>query len=267
MTRLEDYASKYNNIRFERSDGILQMTLHTEDEPFVFSVEADDTLGAAFADVAADRANKVVILTGSGNRFCADFDYGSFAELINPDPVSAWLRIRANGVRMLTAFMSIEVPVISAINGPAVTHSELPLLADVVLAADSTVFQDATHFAAGGPPPGDGMHVVWTTLLGLNRGRYFLMTGQKIDAAEALRLGVVGEVLPLDELSNRAWELARTFAASSRANLVNTRSVLTMQWRRLLADQLHAGLTYEMAAALTGPPIVAPEPPVVDLLP
>jgi enoyl-CoA hydratase/carnithine racemase len=265
MTRLADYENKYPNIRFERRGGVLQIALHSDGGPFVFNEPAHHDLGFAFLDVTDDPENRVVILTGTGDRFCTQFDYASFVNLINADPHDAWIRIRADGRRMLQAFLDIEVPVIAVVNGPVVTHSELPLLADVVLAADTTVFQDATHFL-NGLPPADGMHVVWTTLLGLNRGRYFLLTGEKIDAHEAHRLGVVGEVLPQGELLGRAWELAENWASFSRQTLHGTRSSLTYEWRRLLNEQLHAGLTSEALAAVGLGAMEVPEPPVVELL-
>jgi enoyl-CoA hydratase/carnithine racemase len=266
MSSLDEYRNKYRDLRFERRDGVLQVTLHSDGARFVFNEPTHHDLGFAFADIADDPKNRVVILTGSGDRFCADFDYASFINLINKDPGDAWIRIRADGRRMLQAFLDIEVPVIAAINGPVVTHSELPLLADVVVAADTTVFQDATHFLAG-LPPADGMHVVWTTLLGLNRGRYFLMTGQTIDAAEAQRLGVVGEVLPADRVLDRAWELAEPWAQFSRQTLHGTRASLTFEWKRLLMEQLHTGLTHESLAAIGVGKMEIPEPFVVDLLP
>jgi enoyl-CoA hydratase/carnithine racemase len=170
-------------------------------------------------DVAEDSANRVVILTGTGDRFATRFDYGSFSETMKPDIHEFWIRTRTDGLRLLRAFLDIEVPVISAINGPVVTHSETPLLADVVLASEDTVFQDATHFV-NGLPPGDGMHVVWTTLLGLNRGRHFLLTGRVLSAREALELGVVAEVLPRPDLLPRAWELATRWASYSSATLL-----------------------------------------------
>jgi enoyl-CoA hydratase/carnithine racemase len=206
----------------------------------------------------------VVILTGTGDRFCTDFDYGGFAEELNADVYSAWLTIRADGRRLLQSFLDIEVPVISAINGPVVTHSELPLLADVVLAADHTVFQDATHFLAG-LPPSDGMQIVWTTLLGLNRGRHFLLTGAYLDAAEALRTGVVGEVLPAADLLPRANELAAEWAQKSMPTLHGTRAALTMEWRRLFNEQLVTGLTHEALAGVHVGGFEVPEPPVVNL--
>jgi len=109
--------------------------------------------------------------------------------------------------------LNIEIPVISAINGPAWRHSEIPLLCDIVLAAETAQFQDSAHFTSE-VVPGDGMHIVYPLLLGMNRGRYFLMTGQTLDAAEALRLGLVAEVLPPDKLMARAWSSPRSWPAS-----------------------------------------------------
>ena len=71
------------------------------------------------------------------------------------------------------------MPIISAINGPAWRHSEIPLLSDIVLAADTAAFQDSAHFMSN-MVPGDGMHVVYPMLLGFNRARYFLLTGQTL---------------------------------------------------------------------------------------
>jgi enoyl-CoA hydratase/carnithine racemase len=267
MTVLSDYATISPCVACEREDGVLTVRLHRDGGPFVFDHQTHHDLGFIFAGIAGDRENRVVILTGTGDRFCTDFDYGGFAEVLNADVYSAWLGIRADGRRMLQSFLDIEVPVISAINGPAVTHSELPLLADVVLAADHTVFQDATHFIAG-LPPADGMQIVWTTLLGLNRGRHFLLTGAYLDAAEALRTGVVGEVLPAAGLMPRANELAADWARKSMPTLYGTRAALAMEWRRLFNEQLLTGLTHEALAGVHyGGSSKAPEPPVVSLYP
>ena len=118
MTSFDDYAHLYDFARFERRVGVLHMALHTDGGRFVFSERAHDGLGFAFADVADDPDNKVVILSGTGDRFCADFDYRSFARLINADPAAAWVRIRSAGRRMLQAFLDIEVPVISVVQWP-----------------------------------------------------------------------------------------------------------------------------------------------------
>jgi hypothetical protein len=152
MPGLRDYEDRYSSIRFERREGVLQMTLHHDGGEFIVSESALRDLGRAFRDVGQDTENRVVILTGTGERFVTQFDDGSFAATMRPDIFEFWLRTRTDGVRLLQAFLDIEVPVISAINGPVVSHSETPLLADVVLATENTVFQDATHFLNGLPP-------------------------------------------------------------------------------------------------------------------
>lgn len=257
VTTLSDYANRYRCLKFERDSGVLQITLHTDGGPFAFDRQTHNDFGMAFTQVADDPENKVVILTGTGDRFCSDFDYGSFGPAEGEDWPTEWVDTRSHGRKMLMSFIGIDVPVIAAINGPVLSHSELPLLADVVLASDTTIFQDATHFRMG-IPPGDGVHVVWTTLIGLNRGRHFLLTGRQMSAQEALELGVVAELLPPDDLLDRAWDLARSWAEFSRNVLCATRSLLTLEWQRLLTSQLDAGLAYEGLGVASRPPGSAP---------
>ena len=133
---------------------------------------------------------------------------------------------------------------ISAINGPALRHSEIPLLCDIVLAADTAAFQDSGHFMSG-LVPGDGMHIVYPLLLGMNRGRYFLLTGQRIDAKEAKNLGLVNEVMPTSDLLPRAWELAEQMAQQSDLVLRYSRVAMTLMIKRQIHDLLGYGLALE----------------------
>lgn len=140
--------------------------------------------------------------------------------------------------------LDIDVPMIAAVNGPATVHAELALLCDIVLAAEDTIFQDAPHFS-NGLVPGDGVHIIWPLLLGPNRGRYFLLTGQKLSAAEALNLGVVNEVLPRDKLLPRAWELAEILAKQPRLTCRYARVAITQHLKKLFLDGLGYGLILE----------------------
>jgi enoyl-CoA hydratase/carnithine racemase len=140
--------------------------------------------------------------------------------------------------------LDIDVPMISAINGPALRHSELPLLCDIVLAAEEVEFQDSGHFV-NGLIPGDGMHIIYPLLLGINRGRYFLLTGQSLSAQQALELGLVNEVLPRERLVDRAWELAEQLTRQSPLILRYSRVLLTQNLKRQMHDLLGYGLALE----------------------
>ena len=117
----DQYRDRYQNIALSREDGILTMTLHTGGKEFVWSARAHEELGFCFTDVGADRENKVVILTGTGKNFCADIDAGSFKLSTAGD----WDLTFYDGRRLLMNLLDIEVPVISAVNGPA----ERPVIA------------------------------------------------------------------------------------------------------------------------------------------
>lgn len=252
--QLSDYQNKYEGIRFSREGGVLEMTLHTRGGPAKWGSSLDclhAELGDAFLDVARDRDNKVVLLTGTGDSFIAGFDpafnfpEGSLAEM--------WPRIYDEGVALLNNLLAIPVPMVAAVNGPALIHAELAVLCDIVLAADTAEFADLAHVPSGGAIPGDGVHVVWPMLLGPNRGRYFLLTGERIGAQEARQIGVVAEVLAPDALMPRARELATQLAKLPVPLLRNTRMLLTKELRRRMFDELHNGLAHEALATLVPP--------------
>lgn len=251
MAQLTDYAEKYHGIRFARdAAGVLEMTLHTRGGPALWGTSLNSLhteLGDAFLDVGRDPENRVVILTGTGDSFIAGMD----AEEHAPETSLAamWPRIYDEGVALLRNLLDIPVPMIAAVNGPALIHAELAVLADIVLAAPTAEFADLAHMPSG-TVPGDGVHTVWPMLLGPNRGRYFLLTGERIPADEAKRLGVVAEVLPADRLLPRARELAGGLARHSPHALRYTRSILIRDLRRRLNDELASGLAHEALATL-----------------
>jgi enoyl-CoA hydratase/carnithine racemase len=101
--------------------------------------------------------------------------------------------------------------------------------------------------------PGDGLHVIYPLLLGLNRARYFMLTGQTLDARAAHQLGLVAEVLPPDKLLDRAWELAEDLARRPTLLLRNTRIVMVEELRRKLGGLLGYGLALQGLALLEKP--------------
>ena len=244
--KFADYKDRYRNIALERdADGVLLVRLHTKGGHFVWSEESHEELGYAFADIGADRGNRVVVLTATGDVWCEEIDFASFT-LNTP---SDWDHTFYDGRKLLDNLLAIEVPVISAINGPARIHPEIPVMSDIVIASDTALFQDAPHFV-GGIVPADGAHVVWTHVLGPNRGRYFLLMNQEIGAAQALEYGVVGEVLPKGKELDRALEIAKIFAGKTDLALRYARVARTQRYKRVMDEGLSLGLSLEALAAI-----------------
>lgn len=239
MTQLDEYGNKYRHVAFDRRDGVLEVRLHTDNGPMDWSPSAHRELADAYGDIAGDPETKVVVLTGTGDSFIASMDTAAFMAA-----GLSWDVIWWEGKRLLTNLIDIDVPVIGVVNGPATVHAEMAVMSDIVLASDTAVFADAPHFAYS-TVPGDGVHVVWENLLGTNRGRYFLLTAQTIDAPEAHRLGIVNEVHPVDAVLARALELADGLASRPLSVLRYTRTALTMRLRRMLLDGLSHGLALE----------------------
>ena len=240
----ESYRDKYENVRMKREDGILEVALHTRGGPLVFNGYVHEALVDAFHDIGDDPDNHVVILTGTGEEFCAQIAPEGF-DFFTP---TGYDKILREGTRVLENILNIETPMIAAINGPVSVHSEYALLCDIVLAAEGAYFQDAPH-PAFGIVPGDGLHVVWPEVIGEIRGRYFLLSGQKLSAAEAKDYGAVNEVVGREALLPRAWELARHLKKQNPLTLRYTRMALSTRFRRRLQESLSYGLALEGISA------------------
>lgn len=234
------YFNRYENLAMERTDtGILTVRFHSDGGPIVFTGQTHRDLPRAFAEIGDDRDNKVVILTGSGEVFMEEIDGASLGEIFKP---GEWDKLYWEGRRMLQRLLEIEAPLIAAVNGPATVHSEYVLLADITIASEDAVFADTPHLGFG-IVPGDGIHVIYEELLGVNRARSFPLTQQRIEAKEAQTLGLVNEVVPKSAVYDRACVIAQQLATKPQLLLMYT----TIALRQRLLQQLNEGTQLGMA--------------------
>src|ERR1700757_539829 len=195
MSHFDAYRDSFPNARLNRSKtGVLEVTLHTDGGTLVFNGHTHEQFVDLFQAIGSDRDTRVVILTGSGNAFMETISSEGF-DFFTPQ---GYDKIYREGRKVLMNILDIEVPLIAAVNGPMRLHTEYILLADIVLATPSTVFQDKPHFEFG-IVPGDGVHLLWQEVIGSVRGRYFILTRQELDAETAKAWGAVNEIVPSTE--------------------------------------------------------------------
>jgi enoyl-CoA hydratase/carnithine racemase len=245
MAQFDAYKDAFPNARLTRSTaGVLEIVLHSNGGTLVFDGYTHEQFVDLFNAVGRDSANRVVILTGTGDAVMEEIAPGGF-DFFTP---TGYDKIYREGKKVLMNLLDIEVPMIAALNGPIRLHSEYALLCDIVIASPDTVFQDKPHLQLG-IVPGDGMHVIWPEVIGSIRGRYFLLTRQELDAKTAKEWGVVNEIVAKPELMNRARTIAATLAAIPPLTSHLTRVALTQRLRRLIEEGVGYGLALEGISA------------------
>jgi enoyl-CoA hydratase/carnithine racemase len=251
----EEYRDSFPHWHMERSnDGILLLRFHKDGGEADWSYDIHHETAALWSRVGGDAATKVIIITGTGEAFLRrEATYAGVVDREGMDDAQRraveWIDAHGYGRRIEMDLLEIEQPMIAAINGPCTIHSEQLLMCDIVLAAEHTVIADHTHVPFG-LVPGDGVQVAFPLLMGFNRARYFMLTGQVLDAQECLRLGLFNEVLPADQLLPRAYELARRILQAPPMTVRLFRPVLMQQVKRMFLDAVSHGLMAEALAAV-----------------
>jgi enoyl-CoA hydratase/carnithine racemase len=245
MSLFGAYRDSFPNARLTRSEsGVLEVALHTDGGTLVFNGHTHEQFVDLFHTIGSDRDNRVVILTGSGTAFMESISPEGF-DFFSPQ---GYDKIYREGKKVLMNILDIEVPLIAAVNGPVRLHSEYILLADIVLATPSAVFQDKPHFELG-IVPGDGVNLLWQEVIGSVRGRYFILTRQELDAETAQEWGAVNEIVPPNQLLTRAHEIAEGLAKLPRLTSSYTRIALIQKLRRIIDEGIGYGLALEGISA------------------
>jgi len=233
----------YEQIRYTVSDGIATITLDRPDKLNAFTARMMHELIDAFDRIDADDDVRAVIVTGAGRAFCAGADLSGGAKTFDyenrgdesPVGPNGELRYsnesaRDGGGRLTLRIFECLKPVIAAINGPAVgVGSTMTLPMDIRLASDSA--RMGFVFARRGIVPEAASSYFLPRVVGISQALEWCYSGRVFDAAEALKGGLVKEVLPGDRLIARATELAREIADNTApVSVALTRQML---WRGL----------------------------------
>ena len=200
-------------------------------------------LANVWRQLAADKQAKAVIVTGAGRAFCAGGDLGWITTFLD-DPVARDESVR-EGAQIIEEMLRFPLPVIAAVNGPAVgLGCSLALLCDIVLISETAYLADP-HVAVG-LVAGDGGAALWPLLTPILRSREYLFTGDRIPAATAVELGLASRTVPPDDLMAEALRLAQRLTDQPAEALRGTKRVVNMHLSQVLSGAMQAGFAAEV---------------------
>ena len=223
LIRGKEIGMSYSTIELVFDSGIATLTLNRPDKRNAISYELIDDLLRALDEVRAS-PTRVLIVTGAGKAFCSGMDLENLKDLLGRTPKQN-LEDSRTMASLFRALYEFPKPTIAAVNGPAIAGGTgLALLCDFTLAVPEAKF-GYTEVRIGFVPG-----IVSTFLLrqvGEKIARDLLLTGRIFDGPEALRLGLINEIVTADKLMARARELASTLLENSPASLAYTKGLLT----------------------------------------
>ncbi len=215
----------------ERVDGrVLTITMNRPEKLNAVNEAMHAALASTWVSAAARDDIAVIVLTGAGRAFSAGGDVGEFGGMMDEGPRRREMVAAARAI--VTGMLRCPLPIVAAVNGPAVgLGCSLALLSDVVVMSQAAFLAD-THVQHG-LVPGDG-GFIWPMLTGMMQAKLPLMTGDRIDADEAYRLGLATKICSADSLQECVEEVAGRLAAMPRGAVQDTKRMLNMHTERAL---------------------------------
>lgn len=225
-------------IIIKDDDGVRQITLNRSDVLNAFNDAMLTALSKALRQADRDKTVRCLVITGAGRAFSSGQDLADVRERYKSDqPIELGAHLRDHYNPLIARIRTIEKPVIASVNGVAAgAGCSLALACDVRVAAQSASFIEA--FINVGLVPDSGSTFMLPRLVGIARAMEITFTGRKVKADEALRIGLVNEVVPDDRLAEATAKLARKLATLPTRAIGLTKRAINAAWSADLTKQL-----------------------------
>jgi 2-(1,2-epoxy-1,2-dihydrophenyl)acetyl-CoA isomerase len=227
----------YECIEFRLENGIAVLTLNRPDRLNSFNQAMHQEVRDALDKLQANKAARVLVLTGAGRAFCAGQDLNDRAVEPGEQGVDLGESVEKFYAPLVMTIKSLPMPVICAVNGVAAgAGANLALACDIVLAARSASFIEAFCKLGLVPDTGGTWHL--PRLIGHARAMGLALLGEKLTAEKAEEWGLIWRCLPDDALMDEALALAEHFASGPTRGLALTKQALNASHVNTLAEQL-----------------------------
>jgi 2-(1,2-epoxy-1,2-dihydrophenyl)acetyl-CoA isomerase len=232
------------------ADAVGTITLNRPDKLNAFAGQMRQELMEAVRELAADGAVRVLVITGAGRAFCAGADIAYMRELLERREGDAFRALVEAGRAVVTTIRETPKPVVASVNGPAAGGgANLALACDVRIASDRASIGQ-TFNRIGLHPDWGGTYFL-PRLVGAARALELVFTGEMVDAAEAVRLGLFNRVVPHERLAAETAAFARALAAKPPVALALAKRAIYAGERRDLQAMLDMELEHQLRCFAT----------------
>ena len=224
-------------VEVDEGSGVATVTMNRPEALNALTVPMKQALLAAFRRLERENAARALILTGAGRAFCAGQD---LRERLEPDAAPLGVEVRERYNPIIRAMRASTKPIVGAINGVAAgAGASLAMACDLRIASEAASF--ALAFGRVGLVPDSGATWFLPRLVGATRAAELALLNEPVPAADALRIGLVGRMVPAEELATEARAVAERLAAGAPKAIALTKRALDSAWER----DLDAALEYE----------------------
>lgn len=235
-------------IQVTADGGLRVITLNRPEDMNAASTAMLYAMADLWERMAADDGAQVAILTGAGRAFSAGGDFQHFVRTLDDPKFAADIQELAR--RSTYGIINLPVPVIAAVNGPAVGFGgTLATLSDIVLMSDKAFIAEP-HINIG-LVVGDGISVSWPLYTGLLKAKELIYTGDRISAEQAVEFGLANRVVPHDQLMDEAMKLAGKLLRQPRNALRNTKKIMNLYLRQAADNVLETMTRFQLDATLS----------------
>ena len=234
----------YSTIILTKQSGVALIKLNRPEALNAFSHAMSSELYSAVMEISEDQEVRCVILSGAGRAFCAGGDVKEMLSEFHTLSSEQRRGVAQKAQLVITELINLNKPVIASVNGFAVgAGMSLAMAADIIVAEENAKFAQA--FVGIGLVPDMAGSYLLPRLVGMNRAKELIFTGETIDAHAAKRLGIVNQVVSAEELETATWQLAYRLAQGPTKAIGLAKAMLNKSFETDLATFLDIESSYQ----------------------
>jgi enoyl-CoA hydratase/carnithine racemase len=239
---------EYESLTLRREGHVLYMNLNRPDILNATNAQTELDLVHFFSEVNRDNDVRAIVFSGEGKAFSAGGDFDYMRELIEyPEKARDAIQV---GKRVVFSMLDCVKPIIARLHGHAIgLGATLALFSDVCFAADHVRIADP-HVTVGFVA-GDGGAIIWPQLIGYNRAKEFLMSGEALPASEAARIGLINHAVPADQLDDAITEYVNKVINNPPRAVQWTKVAVNIGLKQVANSIMDASLVYEILSGRT----------------